>query len=71
MSNEMKDFVEAFRKDVTKHLEMMAAAYIKASDVPIEECELVVAHIGLTTTYRFRRCSEFQPEQADFDPKKY
>jgi len=38
------------------HLEILAAAYVKATDIPIEECELVVMHHpNMTSTYRFRR----------------
>ena len=44
-----------FRERVASHLEMMAAAYIKATNIPIEECQLVVETLPNKMVYRFER----------------
>lgn len=41
--------------NVQAHLEMMAAAYLKATDIPIEEVELVVRTEVDGVSYHFRR----------------
>ena len=47
--------VRELNVDITKQIEMLAAAYSKATDIPPEECELVVK-IGLDEiSYSFRR----------------
>ena len=56
--NDMADFqrkIHDFQMDVTRHLEMMAAAYMKATDIPPEECELVVETLPDKMVYRFQR----------------
>jgi hypothetical protein len=56
--NDIADFqrkIHDFKMDVTRHLEMMAAAYMKATDIPPEECELVVETLPDKMVYRFQR----------------
>jgi len=56
--NDMADFqrkMHEFQMDVTRHLEMMAAAYMKATNIPPEECELVVETLPNKMVYRFQR----------------
>jgi len=56
--NEMADFqrkIHASQVDVTRHREMMAAAYMKATNIPPEECELVVETLPDKMVYRFQR----------------
>lgn len=55
---EQADFqrkINEFRKNVAEHLEMMAAAYLKATNIPPEECELVVETLPDKMIYRFQR----------------
>ena len=47
--------MKEFRESVVEHLEMMAAAYVKATNIPIEECELVVQTLPDKIVYRFQR----------------
>ena len=42
-----------FRERVASHLEMMAAAYSAATNIPIEECQLVVETLPDKMVYRF------------------
>jgi len=58
MSDDTSEFMKELKKNVTEHIEMMAAAYLKETDVPIEECELVVTHTPTHTTYMFRKRNE-------------
>jgi hypothetical protein len=44
-----------FEKNVAEHLEIMAAAYLKETNIPIEECELVVENSLHKTIYHFQR----------------
>jgi hypothetical protein len=56
--NEAADFqrkIYEFQKGVYQHIEMMAAAYMKATDVPPEECELVIETLPNKMVYRFQR----------------
>jgi hypothetical protein len=56
--NDIADFqrkIHDFQMDVTRHLEMMAAAYMKATDIPPEECELIVEMLPDKMVYRFQR----------------
>lgn len=56
--NDMADFqrkMHEFQMDVTRHIEMMAAAYMKATNIPPEECELVVETLPDKMVYRFQR----------------
>ena len=56
--NDIADFqrkIHEFQMDVTRHLEMMAAAYMKATNIPPEECELVVETLPDKMVYRFQR----------------
>ena len=70
--NEMADFqrkIHDFQIAVTRHLEMMAAAYMKATDIPPEECELVVETLPDKMVYRFqRRPTKRPPDAGDSDP---
>lgn len=49
-----EEFID-FEKDVMEYLEMMAAAYLKETDIPIKECELVVEYSFNKIIYRFQR----------------
>ena len=52
--NEIHRWMKEFMDGVKLHLEIMAAAYSKATNIPIEECELVVeTHID-NMVYYFR-----------------
>ena len=56
--NDTADFqrkIHEFQTGVTRHLEMMAAAYMKATNIPPEECELVVETLPNKMVYRFQR----------------
>ena len=44
-----------FQRDVIEHIEMLAAAYMKATDIPPEDCELVVITLPDKMIYRYQR----------------
>jgi uncharacterized HAD superfamily protein len=44
-----------------EHIEMMAGAYLKATDIPIQEVELVEEHDGLMMRWYFRRRKDMKP----------
>lgn len=52
--------VDEFRQNIAEWLEMMAAAYMKATDIPPEECQLVVQMLPSEhkMVYRFERRKE-------------
>lgn len=52
---DVKRKIFEFQKGVHKHLEIMAAAYLKKTDIPIEECELIVETLPDKIVYRFQR----------------
>lgn len=67
--NNMADFqrkIHDFKMDIARHLEMMAAAYMKATNIPPEECELVVEALPDKMVYRFQRRRTLH--QADVAP---
>ena len=47
--------IHDFQMSVTCHLEMMAAAYMKETNIPPEECELVVETLPDKMIYSFHR----------------
>lgn len=51
----MLNSMAEFQTDIARHLEMMAAAYMKATNIPPEECELVVETLPDKIVYRFQR----------------
>lgn len=55
--------VTAFRQNITAWIEMMAAAYLQATDIPPEECQLVVQAIPEENKmiYRFERRPTEEP----------
>lgn len=70
--NDTADFqrkIHDFNIDVTRHLEMMAAAYTKETNIPPEECELVVETLPDKVIYRLQRrrnrldCPEYETRQ--------
>lgn len=58
--------VAAFREGISEHLEMMAAAFLKATDIPPEECHLVVQAFPEKNTmvYYFERRNLGENEYA-------
>lgn len=49
------DRMKDFYKGLSFHLEMMAAAYLKTTNIPIEDCELVVETLPNKMIYSFRK----------------
>jgi hypothetical protein len=52
------DMTRELIRDVNLHIEMMAAAYLKATDIPPEDCELVAQYLPDQVVYRFQRRKE-------------
>ena len=44
-----------FQKNITQHIETLAAAYAKVTDVPPEDCELVVELLPDKMIFRYQR----------------
>ncbi len=59
--------VDAFRRNISDWIEMMAAAYLKATDIPPEQCMLVVQDLPSQhkMIYRFERRAEQETKSAD------
>jgi len=52
-----------FEIDVIRHIEMLAAAYMKKTDIPPEECELVVEMHPDKLSYSFQRRKLFMNKE--------
>ena len=58
---ELKEDIGLFSKAFHEHLEMMAAAFLKETNIPASECELVIQHTPTGARYYYRKREETKP----------